>query len=136
MLRIELDNEVIKWWCGTVIIGAIPILIRLLISLLSNKDIELFNVTELICFGYSIQISSLFFSAGQLSESQKNTVVVNTTLSIVFIVLFSVLYSVTLLFSESFDLNKVKWLVGVICGISLYCGQNLINCAIIANKMA
>ncbi|YCI31055.1 hypothetical protein M1E08_09590 [Erwinia sp. PK3-005] len=136
MLGLKLKNETLNWWCGTVIVGALPIIIRLIISILSKKNIELINATELICFGFSIQISSIYFSVGQLDDALKNNVMINATLSIVFIVILSVLYSVTMIFPESFDLLKVKILLVLVCAISLYTGQNSVNCAIIANKMA
>lgn len=136
MLGSKLKNETLNWWCGTVIVGALPIIIRLIICALSNKNIEAINATELICFGFSIQISSIYFSVGQLDDSVKNNVIINATLSIVFIVIFSVLYSVTMLLPESFNLLNVKILLSLVCAISLYTGQNSVNCAIIANKLA
>ncbi len=136
MLGSKLKNETLNWWCGTVIVGALPIIIRLIIWALSNKNIEAINATELICFGFSIQISSIYFSVGQLDDAVKNNVIINATLSIVFIVILSVLYSVTMIFPESFDLLKVKILLSLVCAISLYTGQNSVNCAIIANKLA
>lgn len=136
MLGSKLKNETLKWWCGTVIVGALPIIIRLIICVLSNKNIEAINATELICFGFSIQISSIYFSVGQLDDAVKNNVIINATISIVFVVILSVLYSVTLLFPEAFNLLNVKILLSIVCAISLYTGQNSVNCAIIADKMA
>lgn len=131
-----IDNEFIKWWCGTVFIGALPIFIRIIISTLSNKDMELLNATEIICFGFSIQISSIYFSVGKLDDSLKNKIMINATFSIFFVVILSVLYSVTMLFPESFDIKNVKILLIVICLISLYSGHNSVKCAIIADKMS
>lgn len=136
MIGLKIKNETINWWCGTVIVGALPIIIRLIISSLSNNEIELINASELICFGFSIQISSIYFSVGQMDDSLKKQVTINTTLSILFIVILSVLYSVTMLFPQHFNLLKVKCLLIFLCLASLYTGQNSVNCAIIASKMS
>jgi len=129
------NTEFVKWWCGTVIVGAIPIFIRLIISSLSHKDIEIINATELICFGFSIQISTIYFSVGQINDSLRNEIMINATFSIIFVVILSVLYSVTMLLAEDYNLILAKIIISIICLISLYTGHNSVRCAILAQKM-
>lgn len=129
-----INNEYVKWWCGTVIVGAIPIFIRLIISILSKSEIEIFNPAELICFGFAIQISCIYFSVGQFDQGIQNSSIINITVSIIFIVMLSVLYSLTMLLSDSLNITNVKYFISAVCIISLYVGHNSVKCASM-NKM-
>ena len=131
----DIDTEYVKWWCGTVIVGALPIIIRLIIFILSNKQIELFNATELICFGLAIQISCIYFSIGQVNAPTQNKSIFYTTASILFIVILSILYSLTMGLFEVLNIDHVKLFIGIICAISLYVGHDSVKCAIILQKM-
>lgn len=131
----NIHSDYFKWWCGTVIIGAIPIFIRFIAYFITNKNIELINITELICFGFAIQISSIYYGMGQPSKQTENNIIINTTISIVFIVLFSIIYIIAMLADNILNMNTTRILVAITCGISLYIGQNSVRCAIINNKV-
>ncbi len=108
----KIHNDYFKWWCGTVIVGAIPIFIRLIAYTLTNKSIELFNITELVCFGFSIQISSIYFGMGKPSKLTENRLILNTTLSVVFVMLFSIIYIMSIMSPETLESSttKIFWL--------------------------
>ncbi|QUE97093.1 hypothetical protein [Klebsiella pasteurii] len=131
----KIHNDYFKWWCGTVIVGAIPIFIRLIAFLLTNKNIELFNITELVCFGFSIQISSIYFGMGKPSKLTENRLIINTTLSLVFVMLFSIIYIMSIMSSDTLESSTTKIFLTITCGISLFVGQNSVKCAIINNTM-
>lgn len=131
----NIHADYFKWWCGTVIVGEIPIIIRLISFMIIKKDIELFNITELVCFGFAIQISSIYFGIGKPSFQSENKFIVNTTFSIIFIVIFSTIYIISMLAEELLDLTFTKILVIITCLISRYIGQNSVQCAIINNDI-
>lgn len=131
----SIHSDYFKWWCGTVIVGAIPIFIRMIAYCLIKKDIELINITELICFGFAIQISSIYFGIGKPAASTENTLIFNTTLSIVFIVIFSIIYIISMVSTEILNMHMAKCIVAITCAISLYVGQNSVRCAIINARL-
>lgn len=131
----RIHNDYFKWWCGTVLVGAIPIFIRLIAYSLTNKNIELFNITELVCFGFSIQISSIYFGMGKPSKLTENRLILNTTLSVIFVMLFSIIYIMSIVSSETLESSTTKIFLAITCGISLYVGQNSVKCAIINNSI-
>lgn len=134
-MKLNIHNDYFKWWCGTVIVGALPIFIRIIVYTLTNKNIELFNVIELICFGFSIQVSSIYFCIGKPSKQTENNLTINTTVSVIFIVIFSVVYIISMLEEGILNLVKTKLFVIITCIISLYVGQNSVKCAIINSQL-
>lgn len=127
----KIHNDYFKWWCGTVIVGAIPIFIRLAAYLLTNKNLEVINITELVCFGFSIQISSIYFGIGKKNKLTENQLLLNTTFSIVFVMIFSIIYIMSIVSLESLNSSVTKAFLAVACVASLYVGQNSVKCAII-----
>lgn len=130
----NIHSDYFKWWCGTVIVGAIPLFIRLLAYFLTTKNIELINISELVCFGFSLQISSIYFGMGKPNKFTENRLLVNTTLSLVFIMLFSIIYIMSLISSDALQPSVTKGFLVLTCCISLYVGQNSVKCAIINNN--
>lgn len=127
----KIHNDYFKWWCGTVIVGAIPIFIRLAACLITNKNLEIINITELVCFGFSIQISSIYFGIGKKNKLTENQLLLNTTFSIVFVMIFSIIYIMSIVSLESLNSSVTKTFLALACVVSLYVGQNSVKCAII-----
>lgn len=126
----SIHSDYFKWWCGTVVVGAIPIFIRLIAYFLTDNNLELFNITELVGFGFSIQISSIYFGIGQQNIKTENILIINTTFSLVFVVIFSIIYIISLISANTLNPATTKTFVIIACLISLYVGQNSVKCAI------
>ncbi|HEF0077818.1 hypothetical protein I5370_21810 [Citrobacter sp. FDAARGOS_156] len=126
----SIHSDYFKWWCGTVVVGAIPILIRLIACFLTDNNLELFNITELVGFGFAIQISSIYFGIGQQNIKTENILIINTTFSLVFVVIFSIIYIISLISANTLNPATTKTFVIIACLISLYVGQNSVKCAI------
>lgn len=126
----SIHSDYFKWWCGTVVVGAIPIFIRLIAYFLTDNNLELFNITELVGFGFAIQISSIYFGIGQQNIKTENILIINTTFSLVFVVIFSIIYIISLISANTLNPTTTKTFVIIACLISLYVGQNSVKCAI------
>ncbi|EOX6074856.1 MULTISPECIES: hypothetical protein [Klebsiella/Raoultella group] len=126
----SIHSDYFKWWCGTVVVGAIPIFIRLIAYFLTDNNLELFNITELVGFGFAIQISSIYFGIGQQNIKTENILIINTTFSLVFVVIFSIIYIISLISANTLNPATTKTFVIIACLISLYVGQNSVKCAI------
>lgn len=125
------EFEKIKWWCGTVVIGALPVLIRLAFYFFSNYNIDMLAIPEIVCFGFGIQISVIFSNIQAIKKKRSSVNFILTTVSIVFIIIFSIFYSLSLITPSPLDNFKSSIFLSLLCIVSLFIGHVSVKNAII-----
>ena len=92
-------NKKIKWFIYTVLVGMIPIISRLLITSIINKeDVTFFVATDFIALGLVLHISIINELEHLTNEIDWKTV--QNGMSIIFIAAYSVLFSLGILNEE------------------------------------
>lgn len=107
----------IKWLIYTVLVGLIPIFLRLLIwSVLQNRTIAPFNASDFVAFGLVLHISNIN-QIEHFNDLEKSWKTIQNGLSIVFIVLYGALFTCTL-FEQStpglINAGTMKYAAGVL----------------------
>ena len=93
----SMTDRKIKWLMYTVLVGLIPVLCRLLIWVISqDRNIDLLNATDFVVFGLILHISNIN-AIEQFDDSQEAWKTAQNGTSILFIVLYSVLFASSLL---------------------------------------
>ena len=116
-------NIKIKWLIYTVLVGLIPILLRMLIwSILQNHTIDFFNASDLVAFGLVLHISNI----NQIEHSnnlEKSWKTVQNGTSIFLITVYSVLFA-SHLFSQAnpgtINVGTIKVISMILNGVSFY----------------
>ena len=106
-----MENKKIKWLIYTVIVGLIPILLRLLVSLLTKPGtITMFTASDFISFGLVLHISNIneIEHIGLQNEPDKAWKTIQNGLSILFISFYSVFFALTLLNESPNSLIEIK----------------------------
>jgi Na+/alanine symporter len=94
-----MEDKKIKWLIYTVIVGMLPILLRLLVWLVDKtKTIEPFSAADFVMFGLVLHISNIN-EIEHLPRLDKTWKTVQNGVSIVFITIYSVFFALTLLSS-------------------------------------
>lgn len=97
--RVNLENKKIKWLVYTVLVGMIPIISRLLITSIINKeDVNFFVATDFIALGLVLHISIINELEHLTNEIDWKTV--QNGMSITFIAAYSVLFCLGILNDE------------------------------------
>lgn len=112
-----MENKKIKWLIYTVLVGLIPIISRFLVwGVTQPGTVSLLAASDFIAFGLILHISNIN-EIEHLRDSNKSWKTVQNGTSILFIALYSVLFSLVML-SESAP-NFIDSLVVKICVIVL-----------------
>ena len=107
-------NKKTKWLIYTVLVGLIPFLSRLTIFIVSNnRDLDfLINAADFVAFGLVLQISNIN-ELEHLDSEEKDWKTIQIGTSIVFIAIYSLLFSLTLISTgnpnSGFDEWSIKW---------------------------
>lgn len=127
----NVDFEKMKWWCGTVVIGAVPLFIRFAFYSFSNYQIDFLAIPEIVCFGFGIQISVIFSNIQAMQINKNTTNYLLTTISVVFIILFSIFYALSLIAPSPLNNLSSSLFLLALCLISLFIGHVSVKNAII-----
>lgn len=92
-----MGDKKIKWLIYTVIVGMLPILLRLLVWLVDKtKTVEPFSAADFVMFGLVLHISNIN-EIEHLQKLDKTWKTVQNGSSVVFITIYSVFFALTLL---------------------------------------
>jgi membrane-associated PAP2 superfamily phosphatase len=112
-----MESKKIKWLIYTVLVGLIPIIARILVwGVTQTGTVSLFAASDFIAFGLILHISNIN-EIEHLSDSDKSWKTIQNGTSILFIALYSILFSLIML-SESIP-NFINTQVIKICVIFL-----------------
>lgn len=116
-----MDDKQIKWFMYTVLVGLIPILLRLIMHFVTNANIEMFSASDFIAFGLILHISNINELEHYTKVKDKSWKTIQNGLSIIFIVFYGLFFALTLL-SEvnpaSIDYDRVKELTMILSLVS------------------
>ena len=102
----------VKWLIYTVLIGLIPIFLRMLIwSILQNRTMDLFNASDFVAFGLVLHISNIN-QIEHFSDGQKSWKTIQIGFSILFILFYGILFASSLLGQLNPGMINVKNLTG------------------------
>ena len=91
-----MTNIKIKWLIYTVLVGLIPVFLRLLIwSVLQNRTMDILNASDFVAFGLILHISNIN-EIEHFEDREKSWKSIQNGLSIVFIVLYGGLFTCAL----------------------------------------
>ncbi len=94
--RSNMVNVKIKWLIYTVLVGLIPVFLRLLIwSVLQNRTMDILNASDFVAFGLILHISNIN-EIEHFNDREKSWKSIQNGLSIVFIVLYGGLFTCSL----------------------------------------
>lgn len=95
---IKMNDRYIKWMFYTVVVGLIPIIVRLFVCLITNSNsMNLLVPSDIIVFGLVLHISTL--NEIEHFENEDNWKTKQIGVSIIFMILYSILMA-SALFSE------------------------------------
>jgi len=92
-----MSDKQIKWLVYTVIIGLIPIFLRLILHFVTSGGIKLFSASDFIAFGLILHISNINELEHYSKAKDKSWKTIQNGLSIIFIVFYGLLFTLTLL---------------------------------------
>ena len=118
-------NRLTKWLIYTVVIGLLPMLCRLLLwAVTKTGTMEPFAVSDFVAFGLVLHISNI----NELEHYETNNPSWKTChngISILFITLYSVFYTVTLLELSEVDSNNILIGSSAMCVVSFLISLSL-----------
>ena len=92
-----MENKKITWLIYTVLVGLIPIIARLLVwGMTSAGTVSFFSASDFIAFGLVLHISNIN-EVEHLDNSEKDWKTAQNGMSILFITLYSILFSLIML---------------------------------------
>jgi len=82
-----------KWFWATVAVGVVPMLLRLILCtlLLERNSLQMLTISDIIVWGLVLNIS-IFNERGGLFNYKPEISAVSSTVSVIFIVIFSLLF--------------------------------------------
>jgi len=90
-------NRKIKWLIYTVLVGLIPIILRILVWLVSqSKEMILFNASDFVAFGLIMHISNIN-EIEHFNSNNNSWKTIQNGISVLFIAFYSVLLAANLL---------------------------------------
>ena len=90
-------NRKIKWLIYTVLVGLIPIILRILVWLVSqSKEMILFNASDFVAFGLIMHISNIN-EIEKFNSNNNSWKTIQNGISVLFIAFYSVLLAANLL---------------------------------------
>ena len=112
-------DKKIKWLMYTVLVGLIPVLLRMLIWVISqNPNMEMLNAADFIVFGLILHISNIN-EIEHFNESEKAWKTFQIGTSIAFITFYSVLFASYLLGESNPGLVKSEYLKYIAMSLSI-----------------
>jgi hypothetical protein len=115
-------SKKIKWLIYTVLVGLIPILLRLVVWLITKKGIvDPLSPSDFVVFGLVLHISNIN-EIEHFSFIEKEWKTIQNGVSIAFIAFYSVLFSVSLLGDSLVDIQVITY-----CTIASSCVSFLIS---------
>ena len=90
-----MNDKQVKWLMYTVLVGLIPIFLRLIIYFVTDGSIKIFSASDFIAFGIILHISNI--NELEHYTKDKSWKTIQNGLSIIFIVFYSLLFALTLL---------------------------------------
>lgn len=122
-----MSSKSTKWLIYTVVIGLLPVIIRFLLWLVTEKSsMELLSISDMITFGLVIHISII----NELEHSHEEDAwkTKHNGVSILFITIYSALFALIVLSNEVFpmiDKNKFTTLVALLNIVSFFIGYSV-----------
>ena len=114
-----MTDRKIKWLMYTVLVGLIPVLCRLLVWVISQRrNMDLFNATDFVVFGLILHISNIN-AIEQFDDSQQTWKTIQNGTSIIFIVVYSVLFASFLLDQSNPGLVDAAYIKYISIGLSI-----------------
>jgi Na+/alanine symporter len=118
-----MGDKKIKWLIYTVIVGMLPVLLRLFVWLVDNtKTVEPFSAADFVMFGLVLHISNIN-EIEHLPRLDKTWKTIQNGISIVFITIYSVFFTLTLLSGINpplVDQMKINYCAAVLNVVSLF----------------
>ena len=88
-----MPDRKIKWLTYTVLVGLIPVLVRLLVWAVSqNRDMDVFHAADFVVFGLILHIS-IINEIEHLQDDQRSWKTIHNGTSIVFITVYGALFA-------------------------------------------
>lgn len=113
---IKMNDRYIKWMFYTVVVGLIPIIVRLFVCLITNNNsMNLLVPSDIIVFGLVLHISTL--NEIEHFENEDNWKTKQIGVSIIFMILYSILMA-SALFSE-IQPTLIDMTVLLYCSVSM-----------------
>lgn len=116
-----MGDKQIKWLMYTVLVGLIPIILRLIMHVVTNGSVKMFNASDFIAFGLILHISNINELEHYTKVKDKSWKTIQNGLSIIFIVFYGLFFALTLL-SEvnpiSINYNAVEKFAMILSGVS------------------
>jgi len=119
-----------KWFWATAVVGVVPMLLRLLLCslLIERNSLQLLTISDIMVWGLVLNIS-IFNERGRLFSYKPEISSVSSTISLVFIVVFSLLFIFDLINEVQFIFNPISLLL---CGV-FFAVASLITCLFYIN---
>jgi len=115
-----------KWLFYTVLVGAVPIVVRLLACFfIKSGHIDLFIASDLIYFGLILHVSNLN-EVEHAANIEKNWKTTQNGESVVFIIFYSSMYAFSLL-PEMFSLTKITVCALIAAVVSLWLSYSVFD---------
>lgn len=112
-------NIKIKWLVYTVLVGLIPVLLRILTWFISqNRTMDLLNAPDFVAFGLILHISNIN-EIEHFNDSERSWKTIQNGLSIVFILFYGVLFACSLLGQSNPGLINVRAITNISMVLSL-----------------
>ncbi len=113
-----MSNVKIKWLIYTVLVGLIPVFLRLLIwTVLQNRTMDFLNAADFVAFGLVLHISNIN-QIEHFNNLEKAWKTIQNGLSIAFISFYSVLFACSLLGQSNPGLINVRSITYFSIGLS------------------
>lgn len=113
-----MSNVKIKWLIYTVLVGLIPVFLRLLIwTVLQNRTMDFLNAADFVAFGLILHISNIN-EIEHFNDPEKSWKTLHNGISIAFISFYSVLFACSLLGESNPGLINVRSITYFSIGLS------------------
>lgn len=113
-----MNNKKAKWLIYTVLVGLIPIICRFFVWLVTKENIvDLILPSDLIAFGLILHISNIN-EIEHFEESNSQWKTIQNGISIVFIAIYSVFFTLTLFDKNFIDIEAITKSTFALCVVS------------------
>ncbi len=114
----NMSNVKIKWLIYTVLVGLIPVFLRLLIwTVLQKRTMDFLNAADFVAFGLILHISNIN-EIEHFNDPEKSWKTLHNGISIAFISFYSVLFACSLLGESNPGLINVRSITYFSIGLS------------------
>jgi len=116
-----------KWFWATAVVGVVPMLLRLILCslLIERNSLQLLTISDIMVWGLVLNIS-IFNERGGLFSYKPEISSVSSTISVVFIVIFSLLF----IFDLINEAHSIFRPIGLLLFGVIFAIASLITCLI------